>query len=461
MSTTYVHTRIGVIDSAGNTNILYPQNTGSDVLVNTSDNANLPANLSTVQDLVNSLAATAFASEINDSATSSSKTWSSSKINTELGNIASGISNPIDDSDTTGTSTTKTWSSSMIKSKIAGLIDDTSSAATETWSASKIVTELNSKSSVNHNHNNASSNASGFLNTLSNNTNEFLRGDGVWNTPPNASVSNDGYMSTSHYSKLDNLYTKSEIDTLIENSGSSGNSGNYGPEYTIIYEEIYLGDHVTEEQSRNIANGSFNGLLLGSYWTIDGTNYRIMARDIYYATGELQYHDVVNHHVVVMPDTIYSKQKYNNSDTNSGGYSSSILKSYIENTYNPYITNAFGENHILSHTHDLTSGSYNSGTLTPTANTKAWLINSYNVDGQKYQYETNYSWKPSDKLQFPAFRNNTSLKISKYNGSASYWWLGSSRSNASSHFCLVTSSGTVSYNFASGSRGVRPAFLLY
>ena len=42
MSTTFIHTRIGVIDAAGNTSVLYPQNTGRDVYINTTENENIP-----------------------------------------------------------------------------------------------------------------------------------------------------------------------------------------------------------------------------------------------------------------------------------------------------------------------------------------------------------------------------------------------------------------------------------
>ena len=267
-------------------------------------------------------------------------------------------------------------------------------------------------------------------------------------------------MSSTHYSKLDNLYTKSEIDTLIENnSGSGGISVDYGPDYAVKYEEIYLGDHITEEQSANIANGTFKGLPLGAYWTINNINYRIMARDIYYATDTLQYHDVVNHHVVVMPDTIYSKQQYNSTETSSGGYASSSLKTYIENTYNPYITSIFGDNHILSHTHDLTAGTYRSGSISY-RQTKAWLINSYNIDGYMYRYETFYSWKPSDVLQFPAFKGNTELKA----GKGGSWWLGSSSSTYEGKFSYYNPNSSylgMNYTGAHQSVGVRPAFLVY
>ena len=222
------------------------------------------------------------------------------------------------------------------------------------------------------------------------------------------------------------------------------------------YGYVLLGDHVTEEQLASIADGSFNRLPLGAYWTINDVNYRIMAHDQFYG-----YNGITRHHVVVMPDTIFSLQQYNGSKNNNiGGYNSSSLKTYIENIYNNMITNIFRD-HILSHTHDLSSGIHTGGTLAPTDNTKAWLINSYNVNGSKYEYETTYNWQEADKVQFPAFKNDTTLKISNYDGHTYYWWLGSSGSDSSSYFCFVTSSGMMDGYGANGSRGVRPAFLVY
>ena len=306
----------------------------------------------------------------------------------------------------------------------------------------------------------------------------------MWNTPPLSSSSINGYMSSTHYSKLDNLYTKSEIDTLIENS-SSGSGNNYGTDFD-RYEEIYLGDHVTETQSANIANGSFDGLPLGAYWTINNIKYRILSQDQYYLIGFLgNYNGIYTHHVVVMPDDIYKiPQMYNNTETsNDCYYGSNVMRPYIENTYNPMIINAFGENHILSHTHDLTSGTYKNGTLVPTDNTKAWLINSYNVNGTKYEYETDYSWKISDMKQFPAFKYSANLKYAKYNGSGTYrgsnytyvchYWLSTTNMNYYICFNAVNRYGGMDYSRADSSTyanqvnstykayGVRPAFLVY
>lgn len=83
--------------------------------------------------------------EIDDSGTSTSSTWSSTKIAQE---IASGSgADLIDD---TVTSTTKTWSSNKISDGIGAKasIDDTATTTTETWSSDKIATELAGKPDV-------------------------------------------------------------------------------------------------------------------------------------------------------------------------------------------------------------------------------------------------------------------------------------------------------------------------
>ena len=272
----------------------------------------------------------------------------------------------------------------------------------------------------------------------------------MWNTPPLSSSSINGYMSSNHYSKLDNLYTKSELDELIENSSSSGG---YDPGV------------ITKEQSANIANGSFDGLPIGFYWTVSDTRYVIMAHDQFYG-----YNGIDTHHVVVMPDRVYSREVFHNTNINlgssNGGYSSSTLN--IQNTrlvYNYYLMNIFGMSHLLLHTHDLTSTRINqyNVNLYAAPNTIAWVINSYNIDGTKYQYENNYNWQDADKVQFPAFKNDSSLRTAKTTSGSGTdsWWLESySTATNGKDYCYVDTSGAVGITIHT-SHGLRPAFLIY
>lgn len=213
MGISYYHTRMGVLDENNQLNILYPQNTGKDVSLSIGANSNIPSTATTVQALANQLAASAFSSQISDGSTSSAKIWSSSKINNEITALSNSISNPIDD--TSSGSSTTAYSASKIKSEIAALINDSASTSTNALSASYIINALSGLAATSHTHDLATSNSPGFLRALSNDTTQFLCGDGTWRTPPLASANNDGYMSAAMYTKLEELYSKEEIDELL------------------------------------------------------------------------------------------------------------------------------------------------------------------------------------------------------------------------------------------------------
>lgn len=258
-------------------------------------------------------------------------------------------------------------------------------------------------------------------------------------------------------SEPDEASLLSVVDT---SDGSVG--GNITLRHTKIVEteydpELCLGDHVTDEQSASITNGSFNDLPIGAYWSVYGIKYRIMAHDHYYG-----YNGITAHHVVVMPDNVHFLHKYTLSGSNTGGYNASDIKDYITKYYNPYITSIFGDNHVLSHPHDLTSGTYDNGTLTTDIETKSFLINSYNLEGTDYSYVTKYEWKLGDLKQFPAFSYDTSLKKdNERDRKSNPWWLSTSCSYNTDYFAFVNSKGVVLTDSGDSVYGVRPAFLIH
>ena len=104
MATTITtHCKMGIVDASGNVNVLYPQTTGSDVSITPTS----VVTATTVQGLVNNLKASAFISNftgINDnSTTSTTATYSASKIaalNSDCKNFTTqqinGLSLPVD-----------------------------------------------------------------------------------------------------------------------------------------------------------------------------------------------------------------------------------------------------------------------------------------------------------------------------------------------------------------------------
>lgn len=103
MATIKNHILLSVIEESGDVNEIYPQSKAEDVLIE-RENTNIPAGVKTVQELANSMGASAFKSadklvyigrtenytgdvtdsEINDKVISTDSTWSSEKIKTYI-----------------------------------------------------------------------------------------------------------------------------------------------------------------------------------------------------------------------------------------------------------------------------------------------------------------------------------------------------------------------------------------
>ena len=84
-----------------------------------------------------------------------------------------------------------------------------------------------------------------------------------------------------------------------------------------------LGTSVTAAQKAAIADGSFDDLFIGDYWTINGTRYDIADMDYWYNTGSP--HVCHTHHLVMIPHESMRTDKMNASNTTEGGYLGSDL----------------------------------------------------------------------------------------------------------------------------------------
>ena len=69
-----------------------------------------------------------------------------------------------------------------------------------------------------------------------------------------------------------------------------------------------LGSVVTTAQKTAIQSGTFDGLWLGDYWTINGVRWRIADFDYWLNCGDTVFSD---HHLVIVPDTILYNAQMN------------------------------------------------------------------------------------------------------------------------------------------------------
>lgn len=250
--------------------------------------------------------------------------------------------------------------------------------------------------------------------------------------------------------------TEAKIAPLLFNNAGAHNA---------IYRGKSLGSTVTTAQYAAIKAGTFDDLYIGDYWTIGGVNYRIAAFDYYLNSGDTS---CTTHHVVIVPDTcLYNAQMHNTSsggyeggaaNTTTGGYvGSDMYKSNLEQAKTT-IKSAFS-GHVLKHRIYLTNAVANGR-----ASGGAWCDSEVDLMCEQMVYGSGIFSPVSDgsnvpanyrveKYQLPLFQHEPSRICNR-----ATWWLRDVIT--ASHFAFVGNSGYATYDNASNSRGVRPAFCI-
>lgn len=250
--------------------------------------------------------------------------------------------------------------------------------------------------------------------------------------------------------------TEAKIAPLLFNNAGAHNA---------IYRGKSLGRTVTTAQYAAIKAGTFDDLYIGDYWTIGGVNYRIAAFDYYLNSGDT---NCTTHHVVIVPDTcLYNAQMHNTSsggwesgaaNTTAGGYvGSDMYKSNLEQAKTT-IKSAFS-GHVLKHRIYLTNAVANGR-----ASGGAWCDSEVDLMCEQMVYGSSIFSPVSDgsnvpvnyrveKSQLPLFQHEPSRICNR-----ATWWLRDVIT--ASHFAFVGGYGNASYDNASDSFGVRPAFCI-
>ena len=179
--------------------------------------------------------------------------------------------------------------------------------------------------------------------------------------------------------------------------------------------------------------------------TIGGTDYLIdiigINHDTYTAGGTapltFQLHDC------------YGETKnMNSSNTNSGGWTSCAMRS----THLPAILAlmpAEVQNGIRE-VNKLTSAGSQSATINTTAD-KLFLLSEVEIFGSTTRSAA------GEGTQYDYYKAGNS-KVKKRNGSSAGWWERSPSASGSTRFCLVSSDGNASRNYASYANGVAFGF---
>ena len=160
---------------------------------------------------------------------------------------------------------------------------------------------------------------------------------------------------------------------------------------------------------------------------------------------------------------IITKQQFNSTNTNVGGWKNSELRTYINGTiYNALpseLQNIIASTKVISG-HGNTSGEENFETQD-----KLYLLSAHEVweDGEDNQISANdTSYNTTKQLDYYKNKGVTTDNYDgakkQYNGSNSIWWLRSANSNDTDRVLNVNDYGDWDSNYAYYSNGVSPAF---
>jgi hypothetical protein len=211
----------------------------------------------------------------------------------------------------------------------------------------------------------------------------------------------------------------------------------------------YLGDTYTDTQKQAIANGSFEGLNIGDYWTINGVNYRIADFDYYYNIGDTNF---TKHHVVIVPDKSLYNAQMNSENITTGAYTGSEMYTTNLDNARTAFDSAFGSQFIPTH-----RGFY--ANAVSGTNPSGWAWRDMRVELMSEEQVIGHPvWGVAGHNGFDVGTQKTQFKLftfdqSKINIRQWYWLTNVCASNS---FAVVSIGGFVRDNGASNSNGVRP-----
>lgn len=232
---------------------------------------------------------------------------------------------------------------------------------------------------------------------------------------------------------------------------------------------IYRGKDITDlfydgTLSQQIAAGTFDDVFIGDYIIGKVSKRKYLVADINYRLN-MGDTECKTPHILMIPERIMGTAKMNDTNITTGTYVGS--KMYIEYLmpFKEVIYNDFESEHIVSHRNlfaNATTNGYESAGGWFHSNIE--LMNEIMVYGSNIfhniQNGANLAYNYTmDKQQLSLFRLKPDLTVARNDAGERYWyWLRDVVS--ASNFAFVNGYGGASHYGASGSGGVRPAFLI-
>jgi len=256
---------------------------------------------------------------------------------------------------------------------------------------------------------------------------------------------------------------KQEFDEATANTGSTeGRNLLTVLGVTTVAEAM----EVLHERCNGEGVADFSGLMIGDYLdlpslTVDGTTYTwnatyqnlrivISGFNHYIHCGDTE--NTKNHILWTFKNVVLQRQM-NSSDTNTGGYNASAMKTYLDGVFALGLGSALGSSDYL---YTISRAISKKGSTEWVRNT-VFLPTEVEVFGVATYGDDQNAWNTN--IQYPIYRDSSYYRCKKYNGSRAWWWEATPNASNSTSFCLVGNAGR-SYNTdaSSSNGGVAPAF---
>lgn len=256
---------------------------------------------------------------------------------------------------------------------------------------------------------------------------------------------------------------KQEFDEATANTGSTeGRNLLTVLGVTTVAEAM----EVLHERCNGEGVADFSGLMIGDYLdlpslTVDGTTYTwnatyqnlrivISGFNHYIHCGDTE--NTKNHILWTFKNVVLQRQM-NSSDTNTGGYNASAMKTYLDGVFALGLGSALGSSDYL---YTISRAISKKGSTEWVRNT-VFLPTEVEVFGVATYGDDQNAWNTN--IQYPIYRDSSYYRCKKYNGSRAWWWEATPNASNSTDFCHVNSGGNSTGSDASYSRGgVAPAF---
>ena len=164
--------------------------------------------------------------------------------------------------------------------------------------------------------------------------------------------------------------------------------------------------------------------------------------------------------VFVMKGVMNANRQMNSSNTNSGGWASCAMRTWLNTKLYPALPRQWQS--MIKTVQVLSSIGGTSDTIS-TSEDKIFLLSQaevgFDTSAVPYKNEVDAG---AERKTFALFTSNNSRIKKTYNGegTATYWWLRSPVASSSSNFCIVYYDGYSNYNSASLSFGVAFGFCI-